>query len=181
MPVRKVGRDKYPASDVCGGCIALHSERFVSFCKRRSPSRAAFEAAGPAPCAWGAAGLRVAHLSASGGALDIPIRIRNAFTSSDSLDRHIARCLDHATRSHRSHVRHVEIRLSDINGPRHGAADKVAAIEIALAPLGGLLVVRGKGADIYQSVSRAANRAKQALSRYASRQIRHRSAESRHR
>lgn len=111
--------------------------------------------------------------------MDIPIRIRNAFTSSDSLDRHIAKCLDHATRTHRSHVRHVEVRLSDVNGPRHGSEDKVTAIEIAVEPVGGLLVVRGRGADIYQSVSRAANRAKQALSRHASRQIDHRVGETR--
>ena len=107
--------------------------------------------------------------------MDIPIRIRNAFAPSDSLDRHIARCLEQAMRTHRTHVRYLEVRLSDINGPRRGPQDKVTAIEIAVAPLGTVLVVRGRAANVYQSVSRAANRARQALTRYATRRVQHRS------
>ena len=100
--------------------------------------------------------------------MDIPITVKNGFDASDALDRHIARRLDSALRKHQRYIQRVEVRLSDANGPRKGPADKVALIEIALKPFGEI-VATGEDNDIYRSVTTAAARVKQALSRYASR------------
>ena len=51
---------------------------------------------------------------------------------------------------------------------KKGPADKVALIEIALRPFGEI-VTKGEAEDVYQSVTTAAARAKQALSRFAGR------------
>ncbi|HEY0873683.1 MAG TPA: HPF/RaiA family ribosome-associated protein [Vicinamibacterales bacterium] len=100
--------------------------------------------------------------------MDIPISIRNEFDPSEALDQHIARRLESAIRTHQRYVQRVDIRLSDVNGPRKGPADKVALIEIALKPFGEI-VARAQNADVYKSVTEAAARARQALSRYAGR------------
>jgi ribosome-associated translation inhibitor RaiA len=100
--------------------------------------------------------------------MEIPISIRNEFDPSVALDRHIARRLESALRTHQRFVQRVDVRLSDVNGPRKGPADKVALIEIALRPFGEI-VTRGEAEDVYKSVTDAAARAKHALSRYAGR------------
>ena len=100
--------------------------------------------------------------------MDIPISIRNGFDASDALVQHITRRVDSALRTHQRYVHRVEVRLSDANGPRKGPDDKVALIEIALKPFGEI-VATAEDADVYRSVTTAAARAKQALSRYASR------------
>jgi ribosome-associated translation inhibitor RaiA len=100
--------------------------------------------------------------------MEIPISIRNEFDPSESLDQHISRRLESALRTHQRYVHRVDVRLSDANGPRKGPADKVALIEIALRPFGEI-VTRGEAEDVYKSVTTAAARAKQALSRYAGR------------
>ena len=100
--------------------------------------------------------------------MNIPISIRNGFDASDALDQHIARKLETALRTHQRYVQRVEVRLSDANGPRKGPADKVALIEIALKPYGDI-VTKAEDEDVYRSVTTAAARAKEALSRYAGR------------
>jgi ribosome-associated translation inhibitor RaiA len=110
--------------------------------------------------------------------MDIPIRIRNPFTPSDALNRHIQRCLDQALRIHRRSVRRVEVHLADENGPRRGAADKITTIDIALRPFGEVLA-QGRAPDLYLSVQKATARAKHALGRQAGRLLARRSARSR--
>jgi len=100
--------------------------------------------------------------------MNIPISIRNEFDASEALDQHIARRLDSALRMHQRYVQRVDVRLSDVNGPRKGPADKVALIEIALRPFGEI-VAKAEAEDVYKSVTTAAARAKQALSRFAGR------------
>ncbi|HJR60584.1 MAG TPA: HPF/RaiA family ribosome-associated protein [Vicinamibacterales bacterium] len=100
--------------------------------------------------------------------MNIPISIRNEFDASEALDQHIARRLYSALRVHARYVQRVDMRLSDVNGPRKGPADKVTLIEIALKPFGEI-VARAKDEDIYKSVTTATARARQALSRYAGR------------
>ena len=100
--------------------------------------------------------------------MNIPISIRNEFDASAALDQHIERRLESALRTHQRYIQRVEMRLSDANGPRKGAADKVALIEIALRPFGEI-VAKGEAEDIYKSVTAATGRAKEALSRYAGR------------
>lgn len=100
--------------------------------------------------------------------MNIPISIRNDFDPSDALDQHIVRRLNSATRTHQRYVHRIDVRLSDANGPKRGPADKVAMIEIALRPFGEI-VTHGEAEDVYKSVTTAAARAKEALSRYAGR------------
>jgi putative sigma-54 modulation protein len=104
--------------------------------------------------------------------MSIPISIKNEFDASDALNQHIVRRLDSAIRTHLRYVHRVGVRLSDVNGPKKGPADKVALIEIALRPFGEI-VARGEAEDVYKSVTTAAARVKQALSRYAGRLERH--------
>ena len=98
--------------------------------------------------------------------MDIPITVRNEFDASEALDQHVAKRLDAALRSHQRYVQKVEVRLSDANGPRKGPADKVAVIEVALRPFGEI-VATAEDEDIYKSVTTAAARVKEALSRHA--------------
>ena len=100
--------------------------------------------------------------------MQIPISVRNEFDPSEALDQHIARRLGSAIRTHQRYVQRIDLRLSDVNGPRRGPADKVALIEISLRPFGEI-VARGEAEDVYKSVTAAAARAKEALSRYAGR------------
>ena len=100
--------------------------------------------------------------------MNIPISIRNEFDASEALDQHVARRLETALRTHQRYIQRVEVRLSDANGPRKGPADKITLIEIALRPFGEI-VAKGESEDIYKSVTTAAARAKEALSRYAGR------------
>jgi ribosomal subunit interface protein len=100
--------------------------------------------------------------------MNIPIYIRNEFDPSEALDQHIARRIESAIRTHQRYVQRVDIRLSDANGPRKGPADKVAQIEIALKPFGEI-VARAENEDLYKSVTEAAARAKEALSRHVGR------------
>ena len=112
--------------------------------------------------------------------MDIPISVRNEFDASEALDQHIAKRLEGAFRSHERFVQKVDVRLSDANGPRKGPGDKVTLIEITLRPFGDI-VAKAEDEDIYKSVTTAAARVKEALSRMPTRLPRHRAATDRHR
>jgi ribosomal subunit interface protein len=98
--------------------------------------------------------------------MNIPVSIKNEFDASEALDQHIERRLDSALRAHERYIQHVDIRLSDANGPRNGPADKVTLIEVALRPFGEI-VAKAEAEDVYKSVTFATARVKEALSRYA--------------
>ena len=98
----------------------------------------------------------------------IPIDVKNSFQQSDSLDAHIERRIDSALRPHAQYIRRVDLRLLDANGPRRGRNDKVARIAVKLAP-SGRVIATGSAADVYDSVTRAAARAKTAVDRYVTR------------
>ena len=98
--------------------------------------------------------------------MEIPISVRNEFDASEALAQHVSKRLDAALRTHQRFVQKVDVRLSDVNGPRKGPADKVALFEIALRPFGEI-VASAKDADIYTSVTIATARVKEALSRHA--------------
>jgi ribosome-associated translation inhibitor RaiA len=98
----------------------------------------------------------------------IPFDVKTTFHRSDALDAHIADRLDAALRAHGRYIRRVEVRLTDVNGPRRGAHDKVAVIGVAVKP-SGTLVAKGSASDLYASVTQAASRAGRALARHATR------------
>ena len=57
----------------------------------------------------------------------------------------------------------VEVRLSDVNGPR-GGLDKECAVRAVLRRVG-VVFVRARGEDAYSTVDKAAGRLKSALAR----------------
>jgi len=97
--------------------------------------------------------------------MNVPFAVKNDFDHSETLAAHIERRLGSALRRHALHVRRVDVRLSDANGPRHGANDKVTQIDISLHPSGQIVTSAGAD-DVYASVSKAAVRAREALARH---------------
>jgi ribosome-associated translation inhibitor RaiA len=94
----------------------------------------------------------------------ISLAVKSSFEYSAALAAHIERRIDHALRTHVGYIRRVELRLSDANGPRHGASDKVVRVDVSLNPTG-RIVATAASDDVYVSVSRAASRAKTAVAR----------------
>jgi putative sigma-54 modulation protein len=92
------------------------------------------------------------------------LRVKSSFEFSPALSAHIERRIDHALRAHAAHINCVVLRLSDVNGPRHGADDKLTRIDITLNPSGNV-VTSARSDDVYVSVTRAALRARAALRR----------------
>ena len=90
------------------------------------------------------------------------LEVKSSFEFSPALSAHIQRRIDHALRAHAAHIKFVVVRLSDINGPRHGADDKLARIEITLNP-SGTVVTSARSEDVYVSVTRAIARARAAV------------------
>ena len=96
------------------------------------------------------------------------IDVRSSFDDSDTLSRHIERRVTAAMRSHAANIDNIALRLSDANGPRRGANDKVARISVNLKPWGRLVTSAASG-DIYLSVDWAAARLKEVVRRHRSR------------
>jgi ribosome-associated translation inhibitor RaiA len=100
----------------------------------------------------------------------IPCEVKTTFDRSQPLDAHVARRLTTALHPYARHVERVEVRLTDANGPRVCPRDKVAMVEITLKHSGSI-VAKATASDVYASVSRAADRARSALSRHVGRLI----------
>lgn len=66
-----------------------------------------------------------------------------------------------------SRIREVEVQITDVNGPR-GGDDKVCEVEILLRPSGSLLA-SATAPDAYESVARAAHRARTVVRGHISR------------
>ena len=90
--------------------------------------------------------------------------IKTAFDRSDALNTYIEGHLLSALASRLRDVHDVVLRLSDANGPRHGAKDKIARISARLRG-SGRIVITATSADIYRSVDRVIDRFKSALRR----------------
>lgn len=88
----------------------------------------------------------------------ISLEVKSSFEFSPALSAHMQRRIDHALRAHAAHIKLVVLRLSDVNGPRHGADDKLTRIEIILDPSGSV-VTSARSEDVYVSVTRATARA----------------------
>jgi ribosome hibernation promoting factor len=79
------------------------------------------------------------------------------FPLTDALENHVRKRLDFTLSRAGRRVRSVDVRLSDINGPR-GGIDKRCLIEIRLYDLP-VVVVEDTQADLYTAIDRAATRA----------------------
>jgi putative sigma-54 modulation protein len=87
--------------------------------------------------------------------MTISVGVKSTFELSPALNAHIERRIDHALRAHADHIKCVVLQLSDVNGPRHGADDKLTRIDITLHPTGSV-VTSARSEDVYVSVTRAA-------------------------
>ncbi|HEX2638748.1 MAG TPA: HPF/RaiA family ribosome-associated protein [Gemmatimonadales bacterium] len=91
------------------------------------------------------------------------IRIRSTSSVTDGLRGHIGRRLNSALARFRGHVDDVQVRLSDVNGPR-GGVDKRCRLVLS-ASRGDVLVAEGRAPNFYQAVDLATNRAARSVRR----------------
>ena len=103
--------------------------------------------------------------------MNIRIQARG-FDLTEGLQMHALRRIRFALDWARHDVRIVDVRLSDVNGPR-GGIDKACQIRI---PLAGhpLIVVEDIDADLYAAIDRAAGRCERTLARRLGRHREHR-------
>lgn len=92
------------------------------------------------------------------------------FSLTEALREHITRRLDHALQRRRLWIRHVEVRLGDVNGPR-GGVDKLCLVMVRTTRLP-LMVIRDLGADLYAVIDRAADRVGRTVDRRIAERIR---------
>jgi len=88
--------------------------------------------------------------------MQIDIKASN-FSLTKPLRRHVEGRLRVALIFYAEHIQRVNVRLSDINGPR-GGSDKCCHLQVVLAGLPDV-VVEDTEADLYVAIGRAANRA----------------------
>jgi ribosome-associated translation inhibitor RaiA len=96
--------------------------------------------------------------------MTISLVVKSSFEFSPALSAHIDHRINHALRAHAAHIKWVVLRLSDVNGPRHGADDKLTRIDIGLNS-SGTVGTSATSDDVYVSVTRAASRARAAVGR----------------
>ena len=86
---------------------------------------------------------------------------------SDALKAYTERRVGFALAGITEHVKDVDIRLRDVNGPR-GGIDKSCAITVAIRRLG-VVFASARGVDAYATIDRAASRIRSVLARRLSR------------
>jgi len=79
------------------------------------------------------------------------------FSLSASLKNHIERRLRFALSLGEQHISRINVRLSDINGPR-GGVDKCCQLQVVVKGMSDV-IVKDIEADMYAAIDRAANRA----------------------
>lgn len=99
--------------------------------------------------------------------MKIDIQARD-FSLTDALRSHVERRLGFAMSCCNDHIQRVEIRLSDINGPR-GGADKRCRLRVVLSGMPDVLI-EDIEADLYVAINRATDRAGRTLVRKLGRQ-----------
>lgn len=98
--------------------------------------------------------------------MHIEIQARS-FSLTDALRRHVERRLGFAL-SRYQEIERIEVRLSDINGPR-GGSDKCCHIQITLPRLA-IVIIEDMEADLYVAIDRATERARRTVARRLARQ-----------
>jgi ribosomal subunit interface protein len=99
--------------------------------------------------------------------VQIDIQARD-FNLTKALRSHVRRRLDFALSSRYDQVRRIQVRLSDINGPR-GGADKCCQIHVVLPRLSDV-IIEDTEADMYVAINRAIDRAGRSVSRRLARE-----------
>ena len=98
--------------------------------------------------------------------MQIEIQARD-FSLTESLEAHIKRRLLFALGTHEEHIRRVQVRLSDINGPR-GGNDKQCHLHVVSGSLPDV-IIEDTESDMYVAIDRAADRAGRTVKRRLSR------------
>jgi putative sigma-54 modulation protein len=99
--------------------------------------------------------------------MHIDLQARN-FSLTDALRSHVKRRLGSALCTRNEHIQRVNVRLSDINGPR-GGEDKRCHIQVVLPQLPDV-VIEYTDEDMYSAIDRAADRAGRTVGRRLTRQ-----------
>ena len=99
--------------------------------------------------------------------MQINIQARS-FSLTEALRAHIKRRLGFALSTRDEHIQRVQVRLSDINGPR-GGTDKHCHLQVVLTHLPDV-VIEDTEADLYTAIDRAADRAGRTVGRRLARQ-----------
>lgn len=94
----------------------------------------------------------------------VDLVVRSNVQHSAALETHVARRVTHALRPFASRLAGVDVWLSDTNGPRRGAADKLARVVLRLGR-GRRIVTTAASDDLYESVTQAVARARTAIAR----------------
>lgn len=94
--------------------------------------------------------------------MQVEIRSRG-FALTDALREHVERRLSFALSRVNEHVRRVQVRLADVNGPR-GGVDKLCRIQVSLNRRESVLV-EDTAVDVYAAIDRAAARAGRSVMR----------------
>ena len=94
--------------------------------------------------------------------MNIDLQARD-FPLTLALQRHIRRRLDFAFSSRYDQIHRIRVCLSDVNGPR-GGADKRCQVHVQLPQLHDV-IVEDTERDMYAAISRAADRAREAVTR----------------
>jgi len=99
--------------------------------------------------------------------MQLDIQARN-FQLTKALRNYIKRRLGFALSSKNNHIQRVQVRLSDINGPR-GGADKCCHIQVLLPHIADV-IIEDTETDLYAAIDRAADRAGRTVERRLARQ-----------
>jgi ribosomal subunit interface protein len=94
--------------------------------------------------------------------MQVTIQSRS-FTLTDALRNHVQTRLGFTFSRARNRVRLVQVRLSDINGPR-GGIDKCCSVKVCMEGLADV-VVEDVQPDMYHAIDRAADRAARTVMR----------------
>jgi len=91
-----------------------------------------------------------------------------SFSLTNALCSHIRRRLNFALSMRDEYIKHITVRLTDINGPR-GGDDMQCQIQVSLSQLPEV-IIEDTNADMYVAIDRAASRAARNVERRISRQ-----------
>jgi len=94
--------------------------------------------------------------------MQIEIQARN-FPLTLALRRHVKRRLDFALSTRYEHIQRIQVRLSDINGPR-GGKDKCCHIQVTLPRLADV-VIEDTESNLYVAIDHAAERTSRTIAR----------------
>ncbi|WP_455367128.1 HPF/RaiA family ribosome-associated protein [Kaarinaea lacus] len=99
--------------------------------------------------------------------MQIEIQARN-FPLTHAIRGHVKRRLGFALSSRYDQIDRIQVRLSDINGPR-GGKDKCCHIQVILPQLADV-VIEDTESNLYVAIDRAADRASRTVARRLTRQ-----------